>query len=681
MKSPSFWSWVKPYGWPLLILLLAAVLRFHDLTTVPPGLTHDEADHGLTAWQIAAEGLRGIYFTIGYGREPLYDYMVASMMSFLGPSILAGRLVSAFASLILIAAMMAWVNQAFNRSTALMTGAGLALGFWPVMSGRQALRSVLLPMLFVLAILLFWLAIKNVLGSGAQKATPFWWSFYQLLPFMGAGIFLGLAFYSYIPARALWIIFPALLLYWFFKKREYVSMLWWRIGLMLLLMLILAAPLLIYLQTNPGAEARIAQLAHPLYTAKEGNWGPLIGQARDSLRIFFIEGDPAWRYNVAGRPLLNPIFGILFTLGLLQALRWSIINKESARNLRGSASFLSLSWLVVGFAPVLITGPELSMTQAIAIQPLLFLMPAVALTSGGTWIASLRDGTMLHYLYNGGVFLLFAALAFTTWRDYFQTWANHPQVRVQYETTLATAIDYLNDNVRGEVAVSTITPGRYHSPALAQMMLKNENVITRWFDGRGGLLLPRANSATMVVPGFTPLPPALDQYIDTAELVEILPLRESDLDRPVKIYQLDRQAMLNDWLDQLTPVDAGFGDSVKLVGFDLQPKEAGADQQVNVVTMWQAQKPLEEAVIFTHLVGPSGPPLAQSDQLNVPSYSWAPGDKFLQLHQFTLPDDIDPGEYQIAIGVYTLPEGRRLPLTGDAAGVNLLPLTSITVAP
>jgi hypothetical protein len=213
------------------------------------------------------------------------------------------------------------------------------------------------------------------------------------------------------------------------------------------------------------------------------------------------------------------------------------------------------------------------------------------------------------------------------------------------------------------------------------MTLKNEEVIPRWFDSRGSLLLPRDQSATMVIPGFTPLPPALAGYVGTAELVEILPMRETDLDRPVKIYKLDRQAMLDDWLDQLTPVDAGFGDAVKIVGFDLEPKKAGADQQVNLITMWQALEPLEEAVIFTHLVGPNGPPLAQSDQLDVPSYSWAPGDSFLQLHQFTLPSEIDPGEYQIAIGVYILPDGQRLPLTGDAAGDTLLPLTSITVAP
>ena len=97
MESRELQPWVERFGWPLLVLLLAAVLRFHDLASIPPGLTHDEADHGLTAWQIASEGLREIYFTVGYGREPLYDYAAAVLMSFLGPTILSARLVSAFA--------------------------------------------------------------------------------------------------------------------------------------------------------------------------------------------------------------------------------------------------------------------------------------------------------------------------------------------------------------------------------------------------------------------------------------------------------------------------------------------------------------------------------------------------------------------------------------------------------
>lgn len=116
-------------AWMLLALLTAVSLRLIALSTTPPGLTHDEADHGLTAWSIV-NGARALYFTIGYGREPLYDYATAVLMRFLGPTYLAGRVTAVYFSLILIAGMAAWVRRAFDWQTAVLAAAGLAVSFW-----------------------------------------------------------------------------------------------------------------------------------------------------------------------------------------------------------------------------------------------------------------------------------------------------------------------------------------------------------------------------------------------------------------------------------------------------------------------------------------------------------------------------------------------------------------------
>jgi hypothetical protein len=147
-------------AWMLLVLLTAVSLRLFSLATIPPGLTHDEADHGITAWSIV-NGARALYFTIGYGREPLYDYATAVLMRFLGPTYLAGRLTAVYFSLILIAGMAAWVRRAFGWQTAVLAAAGLAVSFWPVMTARQSLRSITLPALFVLVVYLFWRGLEE----------------------------------------------------------------------------------------------------------------------------------------------------------------------------------------------------------------------------------------------------------------------------------------------------------------------------------------------------------------------------------------------------------------------------------------------------------------------------------------------------------------------------------------
>ncbi len=151
---------LSPRVWILLILLAAAALRLFALGDVPPGMTHDEADHGLTALSIL-DGARALYFPIGYGREPLYDYATAAVMRATGPTLLAARLVSVYFGLLLIAATYAWARRAFGAPVALLTAAGLAGGFWPLMTARQALRSSILPAIFTLAVLFFWVGTRR----------------------------------------------------------------------------------------------------------------------------------------------------------------------------------------------------------------------------------------------------------------------------------------------------------------------------------------------------------------------------------------------------------------------------------------------------------------------------------------------------------------------------------------
>ena len=161
-------------AWIVLILLAAAVLRLVALNDAPPGMTHDEADHGLTALSIL-DGARALYFPIGYGREPLYDYVTAAVMRATGPTILAGRLTSVYAGLLLIAAVYAWARRAFGAPVALLTAAGLAVGFWPLMTARQALRSSMLPAVSALGVLFFWVGVfpraRGSGGAGGQGRT------------------------------------------------------------------------------------------------------------------------------------------------------------------------------------------------------------------------------------------------------------------------------------------------------------------------------------------------------------------------------------------------------------------------------------------------------------------------------------------------------------------------------
>lgn len=654
-------------GWLLLILLAAVSLRLFALPHIPPGLTHDEAAHGMTAAAIL-EGSHAVYFTIGHGREPLYDYLTAAVMAGIGPTALAGRLTAVYSSLLLIAGMAAWSQRAFDRRTAVLTAAGLALGFWPLMAARQSLRSITLPALLVLALLFFW--------RGWQNNRRPW------RDFLLAGLFLGLTFYTYIPARALWLLFPLTVAYAWLIARPLAR----RAGRGLLATLIIAGliglPLFLFLQANPEAEIRIRELSGPLRHPAQ-----LRQNIAGGLAIFTFRGDDFWRYNIPGRPLLGPVMGLLFGIGLIWA-GWLALRpfwRRPGDPWQSVAGFLALAWLLIGLAPVLITGPSLSMTQAMGLQPALYLFPALALGWVGRRLEPWGAGGGLWRL---GVGLLFAATAVVTANAYFQNWAQAPPVRVQYESAMTAVMGYLNQADLRHVAVSTITPGQYHTPALAALTLRPDTAVPRWFDGRNSLLIPNAEAAAVIFSGFAPLAEALQPYWPATEAIT-LPQPASDPDRPLTLVRLDAA----DWLAAheagfTPPADPTFfGRAAQFLGYDLQPAAISSGDTLNLITLWRVGEPTPGLRQFTHLSGAGGMPLAQADGLGAASGAWVAGDLLLQWHSLTPPPETTGGQYSLTIGLYTCLDAactqtERLPalVNGRETGDHLS-LQTVTVTP
>ena len=680
------------HGWLWLILLTAVCLRLYQITNVPPGLTHDEADHGISAWDVV-NGQRPIYFTIGYGREPLYDYLSAGLMALLGPTYLAGRLTAVFFNLLLIPVLFTWVRHNFTYRIALLTTAGLALSFWPQMTGRQMLRSTILPPLFTLAVYFFWQGMKKAKEKAKAKAKRedasriMHHAVHQLpnypitqLPitnYLLSGLFLGLTFYTYLPARVLWLLFPALLVFWFLANRPLFHQTWRSTLLVLFVAGLVGLPLFYYLTTHPGVEVRVEELSAPLTAAFRGDFAPLWHNTRDSLRIFTSEGDSTWRYNIPGQPFFNPVMGFFFYLGLLIAL-WQTIRH------RHMPSFCALVWLLLGLSPSLITGPELATTQAIGTQPVLYLFPAIALGKLGDWeIRGLRNqlSPITPYrLLITAYCLLFTFTAVSTFYNYFIIWANEPAVRVQYETTMMTAMRYLNEHGTRAAAVSTTTPGQFHSPALAQMTLHNPNITLRWFDARASLVWPDTANSILMIPGFTPLAPGLVDYLKhTAVFSQSLSLRATDADRPLNIYQVKAPEVLLTYFE--TVPTTIIGDHLaELLGYDLQTATVQPGEPVHLATLWRVYQPLPEAVLFTHMLAPDGTLLAQADQLDVPGFAWQAGDTFVQLHEFKVPEATAAGSYPLSIGLYLRGTRQRLPISTNNEPIgDHLPLTTVTI--
>ena len=668
-----------PYSrlWLAVLLLLAAALRLLGITQVPPGLTHDEAVHGLSAWGVV-NGVRPLYFAVANGREPLYDYATAILMSFMGPTYLAPRLTSVFFSLVLIAATYTLIRKLFNTRIALLTVAGLSFGFWPVMIARHALRTITMPVFLVLGIY-WWLRAgeqfavdsdqlpvtskKNSVNSQQypqpkQRTTSFLSFILHPSSFI-SGLLLGLGFYTYIPARAMWLLLPLMLGVWFVWWREKFQEMWKPTLIALGTMLVVAAPLLIFLQLNPGAEDRIGELASPLTEARNGNFGPLGANALTGLRMLIAQGDSAWRYNLPGRPLMQPFVSALFWIGLI--FIWLKPKKQLTENSqqltvnRKTGPPLVVMWLLLGMLPVLITGSFLGSTQAIAIQPIIYLFPAVFID--WLWQRSTNQRPIPLVV----VVCLFGYIGLDTVQSYFVTWGQAPEVRLQYEHTLTEMTDYVNINSVKDVLFLVDEPGRYHDQAVGQLTLTGADTVARW--GTSGALLYHPTESWTVLTSPDRFSPELLALIGAdPETVTLSTLTESDIDQPILKFEIDgaeTHERLNGALESGEPVreTLQFGDVVQFAGSAVEHDQD--ENRVNIVTRWEIIGETDrDLVMFMQALGPDGRVIEQDDRLSAPADGWQIGDYLVQQHIIPLPEESTTVELTLITGFYdpTAPE-------------------------
>jgi hypothetical protein len=111
------------------------------------------------------------------------------------------------------------------------------------------------------------------------------------------------------------------------------------------------------------------------------------------------------------------------------------------------------------------------------------------------------------------------------------------------------------------------------------------------------------------------------------------------------------------------------GEHIALIGYDWEPADPG--ETARLTLYWKAlEKVPRNYQVFVHLRDATGAVVAQSDVLNpgdYPAEQW-PLDKYVRdEHRFVVPSGIPPGEYRLAVGLWLMSKGERLPVV-DGAG-------------
>jgi 4-amino-4-deoxy-L-arabinose transferase-like glycosyltransferase len=663
----------RPRRWKLwalvAILWVAAILRLAALSDAPPGPGYDELQNTRLAERVLA-GRWAIYFPENHGQEPLYPMLEALAVRLLGWSVFAIRLPAALLGVLSVLALYLAGRKLTSPCAALLAAAFYAISFWPLVETRMALETSLLPLLAGLAML--FLARGLGRDSGPRWRTG--------LDFVLAGVFLGGHVYAYTPGRVMLLLPLGLLVYLLAFDRAVLRRHWSGLLAFGLVMALVALPLALFLRAHPEAEERLDQLGAPLTALGQGDPRPVLEIAAGTLGMFTLRGDPQWLYNVANRPVFDPLTSLLFYGGLVLC----------AVRLRRWRSGVALLWLVVGLGPACVSPPSGSFTHTLSAQPAVYLMLALGVDAAWTWLAPRR--AWIGPLAAASLLTMNGALSCYA---YFVVWAGAHEVRELYQggvTAVARELDA--HGPAGPVAIGAPYVN-YWQPWNAvgfDLALRRDDLSVRWFDPAGGWVWPAGAGPTTTYFPTDPLgPQAFDSELQALFFADatLLPIGHDDF----AAFRIDSPAAFEARLDALEPMPLAwpsdeahlppptlplvFDNRFALLGAELQTDTVQPGRQLRLLTYWKvlAADPTP-VVAFVHVTSDGSAIWGQVDWLSVRADGLQPGDRFVQVHLVPVAPETPPGTYHALLGLYPPPDWQqRLPIatdTGESADRVLL---------
>ena len=437
-ESPLIWE----IAILVVILLVATFFRTHLFEAAPPGLQHDEIFKANFALDVLDGGWPAFFDPNG-GEEALFPYLAALSISVFGHNFFALRFVSLVCGVFSIALSYCVIRELLGRRVALLTTAAVAISFWHVFDSRVALRPITLLLMAEVSFYLFW--------RGLKRGEMMWFAL--------DGVFLGASFYTYtsgflVPATI--IVF--ILLYLLPFRRALLLQRWRGILLALTIALIIFAPMGYHIYTHPVAStARARDLSDHINLLFAGEPGPILTDVLNVMGMLFLRGDQEWRYNLAGRPVFDPLTFLLFCGGLVICL---------GRLRRPEYAFLLL-WLGVNIIPAAITRNSPSSLRAIGSLTPIYALPALTIDLAWDWVAA-RFGSLGRRALLAAVALLFAFNAGSAYRDYFTIWAQNSEVRDIYRADLSAVARFLDESAGdAEICVSAAFAADLDQPCLA----------------------------------------------------------------------------------------------------------------------------------------------------------------------------------------------------------------------
>jgi hypothetical protein len=656
----------------VIVLLIAAVFRLHDLATLPPGIAASEVvDVRIT--ETARLGRIEAFYDLGArGHEGLYGVTLAATTAFTGGGLLGYRFLSVCVGLLTIALVYALGRRLFGAGGGLAAAALMAVAMYPVVLSRTISSEMLLP-LWTTATLLALARALPLYGKADRDPSP--------LPFAALGALLGIGLYLH-PANLVLTLFAVLFLaYWLLARHtlppRLLSYMWFG----LVIFIVFGTPYLLSSVQRPdlNGAARVFEPATSF----------LLESIVNTIGGLIFIGDPNPVRNLPGRPMFDLITATLAALGLAVAV----------------AARRQPRFALLGLALLMLSPTALLAADAPSFERIAPLLPLFALLFGlgasalaHTLTRPLKRPLRIAFVAAAALALFAFNLAWTA-NDLLVRWPALPAMQAAYHARIGAIAHYLNttaDHIPTVVCtarLSALQSAQAASSSQAQpngpefllnrqllaLMMTPTALPLRYADCGSALVVAAGGDAQQVVlldeEGLGGVHPYLQTWI--AQGVPA-PYRDGVLPT---VRVLDVSRLLAETIGVFTTTSPAsyapdapggrgiaappvrFGGNLSFLG-DRRTWEGvyAPGGLFSVVSYWRVDGQLPADLrLFTHILAdPADCCAAQNDILSVIPASLEPRDVIIQITNIQLPYTLRAGEYGVSVGAYEANTGTRL---------------------
>ncbi|MDD4930948.1 MAG: hypothetical protein PHG66_02190 [Candidatus Colwellbacteria bacterium] len=426
----------------LIVLIVAVFFRFYNITSLPPGLYPDEAMNGSNAEEALQKKDFKVFYPENNGREGLFINIQAGFMKVFGNEPFALRSAAALFGVLTVLGIFFLTRELMKRKDeendenqpmgmvrsdriAFFASLFAAVGLWAVLFSRIGFRANMAPCFLTWSLFLLIRSLPLI----KEK-------FVKAISLMTIGGFIfGLGMHSYIAYRATPIIIAII----FFTKlgqaiRERYTGKFMSVFIAFTAASIIAfAPLALYFVAHPadfmGRTTQVSALSDGSPVKA------LLINTVKTIGMFNVVGDFNWRHNYSGDPILSPVVGGLFLIGIalcIASIIVSVRKKISDKDL--FPAIVIFSAFGVALLPVIASSEGIPHAlRAILAVPPVFILAGI----GADWLfirlkAWLNETETAKTVYRASIAAFTIFIILEGYVLYFVRWGGNPNVPGAY---------------------------------------------------------------------------------------------------------------------------------------------------------------------------------------------------------------------------------------------------------